>query len=137
MAVWEGELFRPEPSYTVDTLEALQGPGRRLTLLVGVDQWAQFHRWREAERILDLARVAVLSRGGYDGPTEPEGSGPWPSVRVPVRRIEISSTEIRQRIEEGRSIRFLVPEGVRRTIEDQSLYGSGTGKVAGVGARSS
>jgi nicotinate-nucleotide adenylyltransferase len=137
MAVWDGELHRPEPSYTVDTLASLQEPGRRLTLLLGADQWAQFHRWREPRRILDMARVGVLTRGGYEGPDGPSGDGPWPCVRVPVRRIEVSSTEIRRRARAGRSIRFLVPEAVRRIIEHQSLYGSGTGSAAGIGARSS
>jgi nicotinate-nucleotide adenylyltransferase len=136
MAVWEGELNRPEPSYTVDTLEALTGPGRRLTLLMGADQWARFHLWREPRRILEIARVGVLVRGGYEGPEKPEGAGPWPCVRVPVRRIEVSSTEIRSRVRTGRSARFLVPEGVRRIIEHHSLYGARTDRVAGAGARS-
>ena len=137
MAVWDGELHRPEPSYTVDTLAALSAPGRRLTLLMGDDQWAQFHRWKDPRRILEIARVGVLTRGGYEGPAGPAGEGPWPCVRVPVRRVEISSTEIRGRSQAGRSIRFLVPEAVRGIIEHQSLYGSGAGSVAGVGARSS
>lgn len=129
--VWDGELHRPEPSYTVDTLRELGQSGRRITLLMGVDQWARFHLWREPRRILEVARVGVLTRGGYDGPEEPGGPGPWPCVRVPVRRIEVSSTEIRRRIRAGRSVRFLVPEGVRRIIEHHSLYGVGVGRVAG------
>lgn len=137
MEVWEGELHRPAPSFTVDTLEALAGRGRRLTLLLGADQWAQFHRWKRPRRILELARVGVLTRGGYEGPDGPSGEGPWPCVRVPVRRMEVSSTEIRSRLQAGRSVRFLVPETVRRIIEHQSLYGSGTGSVTGAGARSS
>lgn len=136
-AVWRGELDRPAPSYTVDTLEALALPDRRLTLLVGTDTWAHFHRWHRPRRILELARVGVLTRGGYEGPEEPGGEGPWPCVRVPVRGIDISSSEIRARAEEGRSIRFLVPEAVRRIIEHQSLYGGGAGARAGFAARSS
>lgn len=137
LAVWRGELDRPAPSFTVETLEALQKPGRRLTLLLGEDTWAQFHRWHRPRRILELSRVGVLSRAGYDGPAEPGGSGPWPCIRIPVRRIEISSTEIRKRVQDGRSVRFLVPESVRRIIEHQSLYGSEAGEVAGSAARSS
>lgn len=137
LEVWRGELDRPAPSYSVETLEALQAPGRRLTLLLGQDQWASFHRWRSVRRILELARVAVLSRGGYEGPEQPEGPGPWPCVRTAVRRIEISSTEIRRRIRNGRTIRYLVPDPVRRLIEQQSLYGGATGEMAGSGAPSS
>ena len=137
LSVWRGELERPAPSYTVDTLEALGADGDRLTLPIGEEQWARFHLWKRTGRILELARVAVLTRGGYDGPAGPEGPGPWPCSRVAVRRIEISSTEIRSRVREGRSVRFLVPEPVRRIIEQQSLYGSGTGELAGAAPRSS
>ena len=137
LAVWPGELERPAPSYTVDTLDALKGEGRRLTLLIGEDQWARFHEWHRPRRILELARVAVLGRGGYDGPDRPGGPGPWPCARVSVRRIEISSTEIRRRVREGRSVRFLVPEAVRSLIEQHSLYGSGAGEAAGAVLRSS
>lgn len=136
-AVWRGELARPAPSYTVDTLEALKQPGHHLTLLLGADTWSHFHKWHRPRRILELARVGVLTRGGYEGPEDPEGDGPWPCVRIPARRIEISSTEIRARAEEGRSIRFLVPEPVRRIIDHQSLYGGGAGEMAGFAARSS
>jgi len=136
-AVWRGELDRPAPSFTVDTLESMDQPDCRVTLLVGADTWAHFHRWDRPRRILDLARVGVLARGGYDGPEDPGGDGPWPCVRVPVRQIEISSTEIRGRVRDGRSIRFLVPDAVRQIIEQQLLYGGGTGAVAGTGARSS
>ena len=133
--VWDGELRRPPPSWTVDSLEALETPGRRLTLLMGQDQWATFHRWKAPRRILELARVAVLDRGGYDGPPGP-ADGDWPCVRVPVRRLEISSTEIRDRVRTGRSIRYLVPEPVRSLIESNTLYGEPTAGSA-VGLRRS
>jgi len=134
--VWDGELRRPPPSWTVDTLEALRSPGRRLTLLMGQDQWATFHRWKAPRRILELARVGVLERGGYEGPIDPP-DGDWPCVRVPVRRLEISSTEIRERIRSGRSIRYLVPEPVRALIESNTLYGElAAGSAAGLGRSS-
>ncbi len=130
--VWDGELRRPPPSWTVDSLETLRSPDRRLTLLMGQDQWATFHRWKEPRRILELARVGILDRGGYEGPSGPP-EGDWPCVRVPVRRMEISSTEIRERIRSGRSIRYLVPEPVRTLIESNTLYGErAAGSVAGL-----
>ncbi|MEJ2539830.1 MAG: nicotinate (nicotinamide) nucleotide adenylyltransferase [Gemmatimonadota bacterium] len=137
LAVWEGELHRPPPSYTVDTLEELQGTKHRLTLLMGQDQWAALHRWRNPRRIFELARVGVLTRAGYEGSESPEGPGPWPCIRVPVRRIEISSTEVRERRRAGRSIRYLVPDPVRRLIEIESLYGSPSDVTVGAGPPSS
>ena len=134
--VWDGELRRPPPSWTVDTLEALQDPERRLTLLMGQDQWAEFHRWKAPRRILELARVAVLDRGGYDGPEGPP-DGDWPCNRVPVRRLEISSTEIRERVRAGRSIRYLVPDAVGALIDKNSLYGEPAADLAGGLRRSS
>lgn len=124
--VWDGELRRDPPSFTVDTLAALNAEYGQasLTLLMGEDQWASFPDWRAPERILDLARVAVLDREGHeDSGGDPE-EGEWPSVRVAVRRMDISSTEIRERVREGRSIRFLVPESVRKQILSHNLYGA-------------
>ncbi len=134
------ELRRPGPSYTVDTLRELTRPsgsepaevGGGFTLLMGADQWASFHRWKEPAEILRLARVAVMTREG-DGisdvspelehglATETASSGGKP-LGVPVTRIDLSSTGIRERWAQRRSIRYLVPEPVRRIIETESLY---------------
>lgn len=121
--IWRGELDRPGPSYTVDTLEELRAeqPDASLTLLIGVDQWESFADWKDPERILQLARVAVMERAGIPS----AGIGPsWPHVTVPVRRIDVSSTEVRERAERGQSIRYLVPESVRARILESRLYGT-------------
>jgi nicotinate-nucleotide adenylyltransferase len=116
------ELERASPSYTIDTVRILRDrePGVRWTLLLGSDQWASFDRWREAGELARLARIAVLARAGDTG----SGSaGPdLPHVTVPVTRVDISSTDIRRRVREGRSIRYLVPEPVRALIEANGLY---------------
>lgn len=116
------ELDRPGPSYTVDTLEQMtvERPEDRLHLVIGADQWRRFHTWRSPERIVQLAQVVVVCRNGEAG-SEME----LPHRRVEVPRIDISSSGIRDRVREGRSIRFLVPEPVRRIIEGESLYHEG------------
>jgi nicotinate-nucleotide adenylyltransferase len=116
------ELDRPGPSWTVDTLRELRRaqPGVRPTLLLGGDQWTTFSRWREPDAILELARVAVFGRDGVD-PEPLEGLG-GPHCTVPVTRVDLSSTAVRERVRRGRSIRYLVPEPVRVLIEANGLY---------------
>jgi nicotinate-nucleotide adenylyltransferase len=114
------ELERPAPSYTVDTLAALRdrlGPGHELFLIIGVDQWRAFDRWHEPERVRSLATIAVMDRGGESVHEEPG------VVRVPVRRVDISSTKVRAAAAEGRSLAGLVPTGVASIIRRERLYG--------------
>ena len=113
------ELERPGPSYTVDTLRALRArdPGVDFVLLVGSDAVADLAAWREAEAIPRLARVVAFGRAGAAAP-----NGPliWRAVSVPA--IDISATDIRERVRAGRSIRWLVPEPVARYIAAERLY---------------
>lgn len=116
------ELERDGPSYTIDTVRILAGqePGVRWTLLLGEDQWTSFHRWRSARELAALTRVVVLTRAG-----EATSGGPGPALpheRVEVTRVDLSSTGIRARVREGRSIRYLVPDPVRALIEANGLY---------------
>ena len=119
------ELGRPGPSYTVDTLERLgrRHPGARLWLLVGADSLADLPTWREPERILSLATLAVAAR--------PEASDRTPpSMARFARRIvhlgnppvAIASTDLRARVARGRSIRFLVPAAVEKRVDALGLY---------------
>jgi len=116
------EIDRPGPSYTVDTLEqmAQERPDDRMHLVIGDDQWRRFHTWRSPERIAELAKLVVVGRNGEAG-----SRMDLPHQRVEVPRIDVSSSDIRERVREGRSIRFLVPEPVRRIIEGESLYHEG------------
>ncbi|MEP6571172.1 MAG: nicotinate-nucleotide adenylyltransferase [Gemmatimonadota bacterium] len=113
------ELDRPGPSYTVDTLRALhlREPGADFALLLGADAAAEFHLWRESEEIRRLARLVVFSRPGLAG--VPAGPGLAP-LAVPA--VDISATDIRVRVREGRSIRYLVPDGVAEFIAAHRLY---------------
>jgi len=114
------ELDRGGLSFTIDTLETLAGrrPGAELVLLVGADSWASFEQWREPERILALANVAVIARTGDLARTI---SGHKPEV-VSARRVDVSSTEIRDRVRRGLPISGFVSDAVRDYIASAGLY---------------
>lgn len=117
--VSELEVRREGPSYTVDTLSEIRA--RRepevLFCVMGVDQLRELPTWHEPERIAELATVAVMSRGGeLPGPGQ-AGAG-VDFVPVPVTRIDVSASRIRERLADGRSVRYLVPEAVRGRVEE-------------------
>ena len=116
------ELDRPEPSWTVDTLRQLRElhPDARLTLLMGVDQWRSFREWKDPLEIGRMARIAVFARNG-EAPEDYPDRAVVPTV-VKVRRLDLSSTELRARIGRGESIRYLVPAAVRSVIDENELY---------------
>jgi nicotinate-nucleotide adenylyltransferase len=120
------ELRREGVSFTVDTLRGLRElyPESSLFLIVGADQWRTFGSWRDPWEISRLATLVVMTREG-EGAAGDAGFGevgPPVCTEVPVLRIDISSTDIRARVREGRSIRYLVPEAGRRIIEAAKLY---------------
>ncbi|MDX1577274.1 MAG: nicotinate (nicotinamide) nucleotide adenylyltransferase [Gemmatimonadota bacterium] len=112
------EHRRPGPSYTVDTLEELAGahPDVELLLIMGADQFALLDTWKEPERLAGLARIAVMRRGGEE-PAPPRGVDGIEYIATDVTRIDVSASQIRDRLASGRPIRFLVPDAVRRDIE--------------------
>ena len=121
------EIERAGPSYTVDTLRVLasERPGVRLVLILGADQWAQFGDWHEPREIVSIAELALLTRAG-DRPRDLyssfEDGPPRLFAEVSVTRMDVSASLVRSRAREGRSIRYLVPEPVRRIIEADNLY---------------
>ena len=114
------EVDRGGPSFMVDTLRELgrQYPGRELVLLLGADQLARLDTWHEAHEIPRLARVAVAPRPGVTL----HGLDRARVERIEMPLVDISSTAVRARVGEGRSIRQLVPEPVRQIIEREGLY---------------
>lgn len=117
------ELRRPPPSYTRDTLQALHDarPGDRLFLLVGADAAADLPRWRDPEGVAALATVVAMTRAGAPPPGHALIAR---CLEVPA--IGISATAVRARCRRGDSIRYLVPEAVRRYIADRGLYREGS-----------
>lgn len=116
------EINRKGLSYTVDTLEHLseRNPAARLFLLMGEDVLAGFQKWRSPARIRELATLVAVSRGGLaESLADPATSA---VLRVSTRRVDVSSTEIRERRRAGKSIKGFVPESVERFIDVRGLY---------------
>lgn len=124
------ELDRIGPSFTVTTLEQLhlQEAGLDLFLLIGADSLKDLPHWREPARILELATVVAVNRGDRPLPDRSElrsvvgSAADQRIVTVSMPGIEISSTDIRCRVQERRSIRYLVPRAVEIYIHDQGLF---------------
>jgi nicotinate-nucleotide adenylyltransferase len=114
------EIERDAPSVTADTLEALTAPDRELFLVLGADAVANMGTWRRLEETRDLATVVVVERAG-DAHSEPPGGG-WRVQRVAIPRLDIASTDLRERLGSGRPIDGLVPPAVVRTIRARGLY---------------
>lgn len=120
------ELRREGPSYTVDTVARLreERPGDEVVLIVGSDTFPELETWKDHDRLLRMCTVAVVSRpedGPADGPAL--GEAPGGGVRrVAGPGLAISATDIRRRVKEGRSIRYLVPESVADYIAKRGLY---------------
>jgi len=115
------EVDRGGLSYTVDTLTTLAArwPSAELFWLVGADVPRSFAKWRSPERIVELATVVVLQRAG-EAPDLT--SMPGRPRCLTTRRIDISSTEIRDRVRQGKSIRGFVPDAVAAFIQAERLY---------------
>jgi nicotinate-nucleotide adenylyltransferase len=113
------ELQRPGPSYTVDTLRALRErePGSEFVLLLGADAAADLAAWREADQIPRLARIAVFARPG-----SPVPDSAWVSAVVQVPAIDISATQVRNRVARGQSVRYWIPDAVAEYIGKHRLY---------------
>lgn len=121
--VCELELERDGPSYTVDTLRELRErrSGDELVLIIGTDQLRELATWREPGEIARLARIAVVSRWGVDPAGVEAGVDvAWEEVAIP--RLDVSASDIRCRVAEGRPVRYLVPDAVLEVIEREGLY---------------
>lgn len=118
------------PSYTVDLLGCVRralGPGPELYFLVGMDSLRDLATWREPARVLEQCILVAVSRPGYPPPDlrEVERQVPGAAERVLVLEtpgVDISSTDLRERVAAGRSIRYLVPEPAREFIAERGLY---------------
>jgi nicotinate-nucleotide adenylyltransferase len=115
------EVDRGGLSYTVDTLTTLadRWPSAELVWLVGADVPRSFAKWRSPDRIVQLATVVVLQRAG-EAPDL--ASMPGRPRCLTTRRIDVSSTEIRERVRQGKSIRGFVPDAVAAYIQAERLY---------------
>jgi nicotinate-nucleotide adenylyltransferase len=121
------EVDREGPTYAVDTLRQLQdeqGAGTELFFITGADAMLEILHWKEPEDLFELAHFIAATRPGYDlARFEAEEPSRHQNVSVMnIPALAISSTDIRERVREGRPIRYLVPEGVENYIEKAGLY---------------
>ena len=139
----EREVQQARASYTVDTLTALRqelGPEQPLWLLMGADAFLGLTTWKEWQRLFELAHIAVAHRPGYrlaqsdalnDGlrqelerrqlagpPDAPAGC----VLLKPITQLDIAATDIRSRLQTGRSARYLTPDSVLDYIQRNRLY---------------
>lgn len=127
------EVNRPSPSYTIDTVMALRRQYRRgdeLLFILGWDSLAQLPLWQEVSRLITLCYFVAVPRPGYLRPDlkKLEASIPGVSPRVQLMdrpQVDISASDIRNRVSQGLSVRHLVPEPVNRYIKEHGLYVSG------------
>jgi len=123
------EVDREGPSYTVESLQALkkEHPKDDLVWILGGDQAARLRSWREPEKVLELATIAVAERGAWRrAGIFVEAAELRSSERLvffEMIPIGLSSTYIRRRIARGQPIRYLVPDPVAELIESRGLYG--------------
>jgi nicotinate-nucleotide adenylyltransferase len=109
------EITRDGPSFTIDTVRIYgeKFPGAKLYYFIGDDNLPELDTWKDIAHLRELVQFVVLSRAGMPFLAE------FPTI---TRRIEISSTEIRNRIARGQSVRYMVPYPACQVITMQNLY---------------
>lgn len=122
------EIERSGPSYTYETLEALaeERPETELVFVMGADAAVGLESWRNPERVVELARLAVARRAGV---SDAEVAAVMRSLGAAGRatmlempQFGVSSSAVRERAAQGRPLRYLVPEPVARFIEEKGVY---------------
>ena len=122
------EIERSGPSYTYETLEALaeERPETELVFVMGADAAVGLESWRNPERVVELARLAVARRAGV---SDAEVAAVMRSLGAAGRatmlempQFGVSSSAVRERAAQGRPLRYLLPEPVARFIEEKGVY---------------
>lgn len=121
------EIDRPGPSYAVDTVRELRNiyPGAELFFITGADAIAEILSWKESDEIVKMCKFIAVTRPGYDIERARERIRTLDGAHVEflrVTEINVSSTEIRRRVKEGKPIKYLVPEAVESYIYKHKLY---------------
>ena len=113
------EFNLPKPSYTANTLRHISAdyPDREFILTIGADNWVKFNDWRESDFILNNYPIIVYPRNGFEIKDLPQGV-----TKLDCPLADVSSTDIRNKVQAGESIKEMVPASVARTIADLNLY---------------
>lgn len=138
------ELKRDGPSYMVDTLASLQSDfrGQTLCLILGWDAFVHLESWHQWQRLFEMAHIVVTHRPGWSMQQVDKQSELGRLVEqktvtadklsgkragyitfIPVTQLDISSTKIRQQLQQGNSVRYLLPGNVEQLIQNQNIYG--------------
>ncbi len=124
------ELERKGLSYTVDTIASYQQeyPGAKIFFIIGVDALLLINTWKDVERLATLCNFIVVTRPGYQLSHEEEHFCEIPDViwekilLVPIPELFISSSDIRQRVAQGQTIKYLLPPAIEEYILKNDLY---------------
>lgn len=124
MKVCDIEFDMPRPSYTIDTLEALERlfPGVRFSLLIGGDITGEFHKWKDWRKLLERYPVYVYPRPGYDSGRLPEECGEKFIFLTGAPQFGFSSTEIREALRSGLNVNGMIPGRVYDHIKTHNLW---------------
>jgi nicotinate-nucleotide adenylyltransferase len=131
--VSDREIDRPGPHYTIETIEQLRraaGHEAEYCWLIGMDSLGELPTWHRAGELVDACTIITAARPGFAAPDDQALAGRFSTEQIArlrrhiavSPRIDISGTDIRARVSAGKSIRYLVPEPVRRYIVDHGLY---------------
>lgn len=114
------EFSLPKPSYTIDTLAYLREkyPDKTFALIMGSDNLASIHKWKNYEILLRDYPIYVYNRPGYDPEMPPAGD----IERFDAPLMQISASYIRQCLQQGQSVQYLVPDAVFAYLESSGLY---------------
>lgn len=120
LKVTDVEFHLPKPSYTVHTLTYLKEkyPQHQFSLIMGSDSFTNLPNWKNYEHILRNHKIYVYNRPGFD--VGDHLNGRVDMIKAPL--LQISSTEIRDMVKKGLSIKYLVPEKPAKEIEDNRYY---------------
>ncbi len=127
------EIRRPGPSYTIETVASFRkqlDPESEICWIIGADSLPELTTWYRVSELVDCCRIVTVSRPGWDEPDMSPLAQQFDERQiarlregiVQTPRIDISATNIRSRVRQGRSIRYLVPEPVRTHICETGLY---------------
>jgi nicotinate-nucleotide adenylyltransferase len=130
------DVDRPGPSYTVDTISILQeqlGQETEMFFIMGIDSLAELPTWHQPQALIQLCRLVAVRRPGFEiDLAELERSVPRITPRVDIidmPEVDISSSELQQRVRDGLPIKYQVPEEVERYIMEHGLYRQSAGSA--------